>query len=297
MAEERVGRHREMQLVAATLPRRTPDLAHEHPVLRLGRREGREVVATHERSGALLERVRWSGRGHQSARRARSAARERVRAPRTGRSVPSPRSARGSRRARPPRRAPPRRRAARCSAPRRAAPAGGPPSASRLATCPVAWTPASVRPATARSLQRRQHGVERLAQHALDRPLAGLPRPAPEPGPVVLERQPERRHATSAHVTGRLDVEHETVDRSDDDLVARRERPRRPTRLPDLAVELHLPARRQRADDDGRPARRASRRRPWRAGASTSARRTPSRPRRSPQRRRPRRCPTARAGP
>ena len=64
-------------------PRRShaacPDLAHEHLVLRLGRREGREVVLAHERSGALLRaRSRSTGRGHQRARRARSAARDRV---------------------------------------------------------------------------------------------------------------------------------------------------------------------------------------------------------------------------
>ena len=122
------------------------------------------------------------------------------RAPRTGTTVPSPRSGRGSRRAPPPPRAPPRRPAAPCSAPRRAAPTGGPPSPSRLATCPVAWTPASVRPATARLAPRRQHGVERLAQHAFDRPLTGLPRPPAKPGPVVLERQPQ---ACDASNTGR----------------------------------------------------------------------------------------------
>src|SRR6185503_6378321 len=44
----------------------------------------------------------------------------------------------------------------------------------------------------------RENGVECLAQHLFHRPFAGLPRPSPEPGAVVLERQPEQRHETGS---------------------------------------------------------------------------------------------------
>ena len=50
----------------------------------------------------------------------------------------------------------------------------------------------------------REDAVERLAQHALDRALARLPRPAAEPGAVVLERQPERPRLHAASLGGRV---------------------------------------------------------------------------------------------
>ena len=74
--------------------------------------------------------------------------------------------------------------------------AGGPPSTSTLTTWPSAWTPVSVRPATAR-LSTGRTAPRRLAHDALDRPQARLRGPAAEAGAVVLERQLQA-HAAGA---------------------------------------------------------------------------------------------------
>ena len=75
-------------------------------------------------------------------------------------------------------------------------PVGGrPPVTTTLATCPVACTPVSVRPATASPSQPCGiDDVERLADDALDGALARLARPAVEAAAVVLECQLQRRH-------------------------------------------------------------------------------------------------------
>ena len=63
--------------------------------------------------------------------------------------------------------------------------------------------------------------VERLAEHALDRSLAGLPRPAVERATVVLERQLQEATAggstTRSRSPCRRHVEDEAVHRADDD--------------------------------------------------------------------------------
>ena len=72
---------------------------------------------------------------------------------------------------------------------------GGPPSASRLATWPVAWTPVSVRPATASPPQRGSTASSTSRSDAFDGALTRLACPAAEIGAVVLERQLERWHS------------------------------------------------------------------------------------------------------
>ena len=66
-----------VQLVVATLPGRSADLAAEHVVLGLGRRERGEVVLAREGGRTAASASSSSGRGHQSARLARSGARSR----------------------------------------------------------------------------------------------------------------------------------------------------------------------------------------------------------------------------
>ena len=195
MAQERVRGDGEMQLVAATLPPRGPDLAHEHLVVRLGRREGREVVRAHERSGALLELLEIDGsRPPESPTRAQRGTR-----PCREHDVPV---------------RPCRRRESRVESDRRLlrledGDVVGQRGVERLGEPRHRWAAlgveardlpgrmnARVGPAgDGEAAPGRQDGVERLAQRALDRPLARLPRPAAKPGPVVLERQPEGRHA------------------------------------------------------------------------------------------------------
>ena len=73
--------------------------------------------------------------------------------------------------------------------------AGAPPVTSTLATCPGrvhagVGPPCDGEPVPAARIDR----VERLAERALDRPLAGLPRPAAERATVVLERQLQESH-------------------------------------------------------------------------------------------------------
>ncbi len=143
--------------------RRSPSCCHaaactsrdEDLVLRLGRRERTEVVLAAEKRGC---RLRGRRRRRAAATRALGAPRAATRAPRRGRgsgtSASEPRSARGSRRARPRPRPRPRPPAVPRSAPRRRDPAAARPRPSTLATCPVACTPVSVRPATASPSQR-----------------------------------------------------------------------------------------------------------------------------------------------
>ena len=90
-----------------------------------------------------------------------------------------------------------------------------------------------------------QDRVERVAQGALDGPRARLARPALEAGAVVLERQPQG-HARGSTSRTSPSTPVTTTSSPGRELVLR-------SRLPDLAVDLHLPARRQRADDDGGP--------------------------------------------
>ena len=161
-------------------------LAAEHLVLRLGRRERAEVVLA-ERAARrqacerlLVERARPPERFVSRSSGARTAP---VEDDGSGRREPSPRTARGSRRGRllgaddgDVVRAAPR------SAPR---PAGRPaarPPPSTLATCPVACTPASVRPATASPLPARED-----ARRA---PPARHPRPSARPGCRAQPRKP-----------------------------------------------------------------------------------------------------------
>ena len=139
--------------------------------------------------------MRWTGRGHQSARRARSAARDRVASttyrydravaenrawnPAGATSASSTATSYGQRRVE--RLGEPRHRWAALGVEARDLP-------GRM--------DARIRPAgDGEAAPGRQHGVERLAHTPLDRPLARLPRPAAKPGPVVLQRQPQRRHA------------------------------------------------------------------------------------------------------
>ncbi len=56
MAEEAVGRDREVEAIAVALPRRGKDVANEDVVLRLRGREGAEVVLADEGSRSLRER-------------------------------------------------------------------------------------------------------------------------------------------------------------------------------------------------------------------------------------------------
>ena len=59
MTQERVGRDLELDSVSALVPARVLDDAHERVVLRLGRREGAEVVVAdqHRGRGAQLLRL------------------------------------------------------------------------------------------------------------------------------------------------------------------------------------------------------------------------------------------------
>ena len=145
-----------------------------------------------------------------------------------------------------PRRGPRRRPGERCSAPRRRAPAEGP-----------RWRRGS-RPGPSRGRQRRCaprprgptiRGEPHRARPAASlRPFAPrLPRPATEAGPVVLERQPELHSWTASTSRTRPSTARTRTSRPGArDSVA--------LCLPELAVELHLTARRKRAHDDRAPA-------------------------------------------
>ena len=98
VAQERVGGDREVELVAAALPGRLADVAHEDLVLRLGGCEGREVVLADERPRRMPGAPR--GRAAAATRAPARPAAARARggsARRSDTSVPSRRSARGSR--------------------------------------------------------------------------------------------------------------------------------------------------------------------------------------------------------
>ena len=76
--EERVGGDREVEVVAVALPRRLPDDPHEHLVLALGGREGRELVLAGKEGGRRLEALEVDGarppeRALRLERRARDA--------------------------------------------------------------------------------------------------------------------------------------------------------------------------------------------------------------------------------
>ena len=62
---------------------------------------------------------------------------------------------------------------------------------STLATWPSAWTPVSVRPATARPSNEAVQLAERPPKLAFDGAEAWLGRPAAKAGAVVLDREPE----------------------------------------------------------------------------------------------------------
>ena len=288
VAQERVGRDREVELVAAALPRRRADLATEHLVLRLRRRERREVVlAERAPPRRRASAPRRAARGHQSARRASSGDRAPpVERRRSGRSAPSPRTARGSR--------PARSSAASdgdvvaaapCSAPRPAASTGGPPSACEARDLPGrvnARCRSGRRPRGRSSRGRTASSASRTAPSTVRSPgWRAQPRnPVPSYSSVSLQR---------GH--GRVVANTHSVYRLAGSTVERRGRRGRVTttsrpgstadvrpRLPDLAVEPHLAAGRQRAarrptpvpaderlDPDGgaaalRPARRRRRR-------------------------------------
>ena len=63
-----------------------------------------------------------------------------------------------------------------------------------LATCPAAWTPASVRPAAGDGHRRSLDARQRILDGALDRRSHGLPLPAEEVGAVVGQEQCDRSH-------------------------------------------------------------------------------------------------------
>ena len=87
---------------------------------------------------------------------------------------------------------------------------GGPPSASRLATCPVACTPASVRPATARPSQRGSTAsrASRRAPSTVRSPGCRAHPLNPAPSYSSVSRSVATADCVT-HLRGRLDVEHE----------------------------------------------------------------------------------------
>src|SRR5262249_20319567 len=123
---------------------------------------------------------------------------------------------------------------------------GGPPSAARLATCPVAWTPVSVRPATARPshVGNAASNASRRTPSTVLRPgwRAQPWNPLPSYSSVSLSR-------TSA--VGRLDRERQAVDGANDDGRAR-VAAAIAARAPDLAVHPYLPVRSKLGDCDRR---------------------------------------------
>ena len=152
VAEIAVGRDLEVEMVAAADPFRPLDDRGRRPCAASAVGvNARKSCSPSERRGCRVERVLVERPRHPPAaarleRRRRRAGEEPVavaaRARRVAR-VEVGRRLRGRRRPR-------SRRAGACSAPAAARSGGGPPSTSTETTCASAWTPVSVRPATAR---------------------------------------------------------------------------------------------------------------------------------------------------
>ena len=135
-------------LALSSVQRRGEDVALEADVVGLGRGEGGEVVGADEGGGAGVERLAVDlvrpPEGPAALERARRPGRS---PPGRGRSASGRRGGRRSRR-RPPRRGARRRPRGVTPFRLRARSGGSGASVSKLATCPRAWTPVSVRPAT-----------------------------------------------------------------------------------------------------------------------------------------------------